>query len=182
MALVANTKDRGNVYIADFPDPRRQLAGDQFFCPACGSEMIIVAGMRRVNHFRHKVLCTWDSQPESFFHLEAKRTLYEKLKKEQPDAIRIDMEFPIEEVHRIADIRVITPYGSVVHEIQLSSITVEEIERRTHDYYKAGFDVIWWIGGSADKNAITSWIFDQFGAVFYIIGNQTERNSSSIFG
>mgnify|MGYP001952948993 CR=1 FL=1 len=68
------------------------------------------------------------------------------------------------EVKRIIDIAMIFPNGWIVaHEIQLSSITTENLENRTNDYRKLGIDVFWWFGKSADKKANREWAIEKYG-------------------
>lgn len=170
MPFVAVTKSTGNrVNILDYQNPRLDLLSSDLSCPLCGEEMIIVAGAHRISHFRHKVVCSSDfqSHPESPEHLQAKIDIVDLLRNtlgEYTDA-SIDMEVPIPEVRRIADVLVSFPMGwREAHEIQLSPISVLDLEARTNDYARAGISVTWWLGKRAYTDSNVLWCQDRFGA------------------
>ncbi|HPE73193.1 MAG TPA: competence protein CoiA family protein [Candidatus Competibacter sp.] len=56
----------------------------------------------------------------------------------------------------------------LAHEVQLSSITVEEISERTNDYRKAGIDVHWWLGGAGNSEAVNEWCRREYGGSFIL--------------
>ncbi|WP_354010891.1 competence protein CoiA family protein [Endozoicomonas lisbonensis] len=78
------------------------------------------------------------------------------------------IEYPIHEVKRIADVVFEFPNGWLeAHEVQFSSITPAELEERTNDYKKAGIDVVWWLGKSADTQPNREWVREVFGRSFH---------------
>ena len=174
MALVArNTKTQERVCILDYPDPRNQLKQDEMVCQLCTGAMIIKAGMIKQHHFAHKHICTSDfeSHPESEEHLFFKKILSEQLGEHISEYTKAkpQLEYPIKEVKRVADIVFAFPNGWLVaHEIQLASITNEELEKRTNDYREAGVDVIWWLGNNANTPANREWSRKYLGGCFLL--------------
>jgi hypothetical protein len=66
---------------------------------------------------------------------------------------------------RIADVAFLYPGGfCTVIEIQLASITPEELEARTHDYESIGVECYWWLGKSAATTPNIHWNYERFGA------------------
>lgn len=172
MPFIAKSKTTGDrVDITRFASPRLELNASDIICQLCGAPMIIRSGKIVRPHFAHKNECSSDyqSHPESPEHLLAKLIISEKIKaewKEYGDA-KVEFEYPVPEVKRIIDIAMLFPMGWIVaHEIQLSSITTEQLENRTKDYRNAGIDVVWWLGKSADTPANRSWCVENFGVCF----------------
>jgi competence protein CoiA len=124
--------------------------------------MIIKAGLIVAAHFAHKSTCPTDykSHPESPEHRAGKILVAECLRANvgEYSTALIEYEVPIPEVRRVADVLVTFPMGwRVAHEVQLASITTEELAQRTEDYLHAGVDVVWWLGKSADTPANRDW-------------------------
>jgi competence protein CoiA len=171
MPLVALDKEtRQRVDITKIPDPRGTLTANQLICPLCETEMIIVAGPIKMHHFRHKVECRSDygRHPESYNHLRTKAIIAERVTEWMKEFTRAkgELEVPIPEVNRVVDVLFTFPNGwRVAHEIQLSAITIEELESRTNDYLKAGIDVFWWLGENADTVPNREWCTEKFGFV-----------------
>jgi hypothetical protein len=66
--------------------------------------------------------------------------------------------------YRIIDVAIVLPYGEIyAYEIQLASITPEELEKRSEDYRLLGIDVTWFLGGAADTTPNQEWHFDYLG-------------------
>jgi len=176
MGLVARNKYTGDlVYIYEYDNPRKELKKDELECHLCGGDLIIKAGLIRMKHFSHKpdspCGCDYDRHPESYEHLFFKRLLSEGLGSEFQEYLDVKpkLEYPIHEVRRIADIVFEFPNGWLVaHEIQLSPITIEELEKRTNDYRNAGVDVVWWLGNRADTEHNREWLFENFGECYFL--------------
>lgn len=131
-------------------------------CPDCGCALVAKHGMIMVPHFAHKPEdgCTpLEPKPESQEHLFAKIKVREYLMHRYPKA-RVVLERRFLEQKRIADVCVLLDNGHFeVHEIQLSTITVEEIELRTTDYENAGASsVVWWLGESRATPSIRQFV------------------------
>lgn len=184
MGLVAKNKRTGElVYIYEYENPRKELVKDDLECHLCGGEIIIKAGLVRIKHFSHKPNspcgCDYERQPESYEHLFFKRLLSTEIGNEFSEYLGVKprLEYPIHEVRRIADIVFEFPSGWLVaHEIQLSHITIEDLEKRTNDYRNAGVDIIWWLGNRADTELNRKWLFDNFGECYSLDWDTVHRN------
>lgn len=78
----------------------------------------------------------------------------------------IDLEVPLYDIGRQADVMMSMPNGwKEAHEIQLSSITTDELRQRTVSYREAGIHVVWWLGEKAATPANKNWCCDTFGDV-----------------
>ena len=51
-----------------------------FSCPSCKAEMSFVDATLMIKHFRHKVSCECDTEPETPEHVWGKETVYETIK------------------------------------------------------------------------------------------------------
>jgi competence protein CoiA len=169
MPFVAKRKATGErVDITLIENPRAVLKQGECICQVCDTPMIVKAGLVRQHHFAHVGRCPSDyqSHPESPAHQDAKRFLAANLRGQFREYANttIEYEVPIPEVRRIADLLVTFPTGwRVAHEVQLASITTEQLQERTNDYTLAGIDVVWWLGKSADTPANREWCRSTFG-------------------
>jgi competence protein CoiA len=167
IALDIQTNKR--VDITKIPDPRQVLKKEHMRCQLCGSPLIIKAGLIKQAHFAHSVgPCSTEYQfhVESREHREAKLFLVTHLREEFEEYTMATFEYevPLPEIKRVADILVTFPMGwRVAHEVQLSAITIEEMQQRTEDYERAGIDVIWWLGKSANTPGNRAWCETTFG-------------------
>ncbi|WP_260292396.1 competence protein CoiA [Sedimenticola hydrogenitrophicus] len=183
MGLVAKNKHTNElVYIFDYKNPRSELKKDDLLCHLCGGELIIKAGLVRIKHFSHKpnspCSCDYERHPESEEHLFFKRLIATQLSSEFEEYLNAKplLEYPVHEVHRVADIVFAFPSGWLVaHEIQLSSITTEQLERRTNDYRNAGVDVIWWLGKSADTETNRQWLYKNYGECYTLDWDEVHK-------
>ncbi|MCW8891236.1 MAG: competence protein CoiA family protein [Sedimenticola sp.] len=186
MGLAAKNKITGEIiYIYECADPRSELKKDELECHLCGGELIIKAGFTRIKHFAHKpnspCSCDYDRHPESYEHLFFKRLLASEIGKEYREYLgaKPRLEYPIHEVKRIADIVFEFPNGWLVaHEVQLSSITIEDLENRTNDYRNAGIDIIWWLGKSADTRKNREWLFENYGECYTLDWKAVNKNTA----
>ena len=134
--------------ILAYREPKRELAGRELVCPYCGVEMVIRHGFTVVRHFAHRMRCPYADWrgPTTPEHQAAVTTLIEWLS-EDPfwGVATVEPGRPLSEVRRIPDVLVTFPDGlRVVHECQVSPITVERFEGRTSAYFRAGIPVFWW--------------------------------------
>ncbi len=173
--IAINKQTRKRIDITTIDKPREVLKADELACQVCGQDMIIKAGMIVKAHFAHRPqqLCSFEykSHPESAAHREAKRFLKEELPNHFIDykEARLEYEVPIKAVKRIADVLAIFPSGhKVAHEVQLAKITIAELEARTKDYARAGIDVVWWLGHSANTESNQEWCLQTFGECFML--------------
>lgn len=169
MPFVARQRETGErIDITRVANPRAELRSGGCVCQLCGAPLIIKAGLVRRAHFAHYAECTSDyaAHPETPEHLEAKALLREYLGQYYAEyrAAIFEFEVPLPEIQRVVDLLVTFPMGwREAHEIQLSSITTEELARRSDDYLRAGIDVVWWLGRSADTTTNRQWCTQRFG-------------------
>ena len=98
--------------------------------------MVFVDAECRIKHFRHLVLCPYETEPESEKHLEMKKYLFNQYKNE--GAV---LEHRIGE--KIADVFIPNLNGGTVFECQCSSITIEEMDERKENAERNGAKLIW---------------------------------------
>jgi len=164
MPFVAKNKNTGErIDITQIVNPRVVLKKGTLVCPLCNEDLFIVAGLVRVHHFRHRIKCSseWLHHPESIEHLTAKSIIANYLRSRKDykgRGVNIELEVPLEEINRQADILVTFPTGwRVVHEVQLSSITIEELQQRTFDYERLDIQTYWWLGKNAASETNIDW-------------------------
>jgi competence protein CoiA len=184
MPYIAVDKNTGKrIDILAIKDPRLNLKDSECLCQLCGEKMFIKAGPLIRPHFAHYADCKSDykiDHAETPQHLFAKMKLKQILKEQfsKLEHVEIDYEVAIPDIHRVADILVIFPMGwKMAHEIQLSNISIKELEERTNDYLKSGIDVYWWLGKSADNISNRSWCIEKFGfslSIGFTDNEQTE--------
>lgn len=169
MPFVARHKDtKERIDITRIENPRQVLKSGDYICQLCDTPMIVKAGLIMQAHFAHTASCTSDyqSHPESQEHREAKIFLAKNLGRSFAEYTNttIEYEVPIPEVKRIADLLVTFPMGwRIAHEVQLASITSQTLQERTDDYARAGIDVVWWLGKSANTPTNRDWSRKIFG-------------------
>ncbi len=187
MPFTAKLKSSGeNINIFDHEEPRLIWQKKDILCKLCDSEMFIRGGKgrRTVSHFVHynNAPCKnndfnlrEDQKNESGEHLFAKNWLYSMLKKKFQETIyevSLEMEYIIKEngTYRVADVAAIFKNGWIVaYEIQLSKITLEDLENRTLAYNNCGIDVVWFFGINADRPENHSWCKRNVGVSYQII-------------
>ena len=176
MGLIAKQKSTNRrLNIFDYKEPRKEINKDDIECHVYGGDLVIKSGMMRIKHFAHKpsapCKCDYARHPESYEHIFFKNLLSRSLGEEFEEYLYAEaqLEFPVHEVRRIADIAFTFPGGwVVVHEVQLCQITTHDLEARTNDYRDAGYDVVWWVGNNADTESNRKWLLENFGECFRI--------------
>jgi competence CoiA-like predicted nuclease len=177
MPFVAALKSTGaRIVITDFERPREQLDPDDIVCqfPDCGAALFVKAGLVVSPHFAHRpgspCQTKLESHPESAEHRLGKATvarwLAEHFKANGYQNVRIDLEVPVYEAGRVADVMVTFPGGMrEAHEIQLAKIAHHDIERRTLAYHSVGIATVWWLGedSDADQPSNREWLLRELG-------------------
>lgn len=186
MPFVAKHKDTGErCYIPAIDNPRDRLKYGDWVCQNCGQPLFIREAHLRKGylvraHAVHMGPCDgkYEPCPQSLEHLWAKAYLAQVLKQEyerRGSKPQIDVEMPIDmdwrPRGRIVDVLVTWPMGwRVAYEIQLASITPQELQDRTNDYARSGIDVVWLMG--ADRKSDTpqnrAWCIREFGYYYRI--------------
>lgn len=192
MPFIAKDKNSGEeIDITAFKYPRLELRENDIVCRFCNTEMFIRGGEERkvCHHFVHKSGCTTkvlyrkDQCPESAEHLMLKYKLRQELPTEFSEYANAkpQLEYIVKDgdIFRIIDLAMIFPNGWIIgHEIQLSKITIQELEKRTSDYERAGIDVIWWFGKDANTPDNRRWSVERLGFSFtFDFINDTSRFS-----
>jgi len=92
------------------------------------------------------------------------------------DSVEFEVKLP--DVGRIADVMLEMEGGwKIAHEVQLASITTEELIERTKSYLGNGIDVTWWLGGKANTPTNRFWIADNFGDVRILEFNRVDTGA-----
>lgn len=167
MPFVAVKPDGERVCSLDHDDLRLTCKPGDFSCQLCGGEMIYKRGVKVRPHFAHKAdECgsDYEHKPESQKHLDAKVRIRDQLLEKYPEAV-VDLEVPVPEIRRIADVMLTINGWRNAYEVQWSRIPVEQFEQRTRDYESQGINVQWWIGGEANNESTRQWSIERFGEV-----------------
>ena len=116
-------------------------ADGPFVCLICRDEVILKAGKRTVNHFAHAnpIACKF-AEGESDAHRACKMEIYEALKRE-PSVSDLVLERPLGSVR--PDVSGYINGVKVAIEVQISSLSLDTIMRRTIDYHHRGIYVLW---------------------------------------
>lgn len=153
--------------------------------PDCGEPLMVRNGGMVSPHFAHfKSQCKtqYNYHPPSVLHERSKILIGEHMKQRYAPwaKVEVDYEVPIPSMKRIADVVLMFGNGILqAHEIQLASITTEQLRLRTIDYYKEGIDVQWWLGEKADTPANRQWLFANYGRAAII--NPEKPGESEMF-
>ena len=171
MPYIAINRDTGErIDITKLDDPRAELTPGTLICQLedCRQEMVVVAGLIKRHHFRHKSECPteYNYHPESPEHLDGKACVAEQMDEwfSEFTGAHAEFEVPVKEVSRIADVMFTFPNGwQWACEVQLASITTQSLSDRTKDYLRAGVDTLWMLGGAANTTANRQWLQDNNG-------------------
>lgn len=168
--FVAEHKETGErIDLTQVMNPKTEIDQEQCVCPLCGKPFTLRVGLIRRPHFAHRgseCQSPYRTHPESAAHREAKLFLMQHLRSEFPEyaGATIQIEVKLEPIWRVADVLVTFPSGwRQAHEVQLSKITIGELQERTNDYTTMGIDVVWWLGRDADKEPNQQWCIETFG-------------------
>lgn len=134
--LVASDKthERKSAWLVDRSD-------GPFYCPECSEEVVLKKGKIKIPHFAHRacVDCVY-SVNESQKHLMVKRAIYESLKT-RLGCTKCELERSLNGVR--PDISLYINNIPVAIEVQNSSISINEIYRRTKQYALLGVYLLW---------------------------------------
>ena len=117
-------------------------AAQPFYCPCCNSEVVVKAGFIKIPHFAHKshASCNASSEPESDYHLLAKRNLFKWFRSHGYQA---ELEGYIPNIKKRADILVRSGEKQYAIEFQCSTISEAIFIERTVAYQSVGIIPIW---------------------------------------
>lgn len=126
------------------------IRSGEWSCKFCEVGMIPVLGVTREWHFRHQRQASEcpshaELEPESERHRLLKRTAGEALKQHYGAQVAaLEFEARVKDAGRIADALLTFRNGlRVAVEAQVSPISLENLQKRTHSYTGAEVDVIW---------------------------------------
>lgn len=129
MQLLAKN-ERGALILAKEAEKQQN-----YLCPECGAVLRVRAGSFRTPHFFHlqrPKSCRQNGK--SLKHLETQLYLQERY-------VGAELEKRFPEIGRIAD--VVYEEQKIIFEVQVSPITLEEVESRVKDYSTLGYKVHW---------------------------------------
>jgi competence protein CoiA len=135
--LSARRKSDGQTVPAYF----ESKANAPFACLKCGEEVILKTGRHKVSHFAHAnpIVCKF-AEGESETHRRCKMEIYESLLR-QPLVSDAALERPLGSVR--PDVSAYFNGVPVAIEVQISSLSIETIMRRTIEYHQKGIYVLW---------------------------------------
>lgn len=135
--LSARRKSDGQIVTAYFESKRNA----PFACIQCNEEVILKCGRNRINHFAHAnpIACKF-AEGESDAHRRCKMEIFLALQK-TPGVTNVALERLIETVR--PDVSAYINGVPVAIEVQLSSLSIDTIMRRTIDYAQRGIYVLW---------------------------------------
>ena len=188
MPFIAKTRQGGmRLSIQDY-EQVDALGKDDIVCPFCDGTMFIRGGDRTAyrRHFAHRIECGADWLPEEYAsgletaeHLSGKEWLKMNFRHMIADEfvtgttaeyeiiINVPAYAGVPAHKRITDVMVTFPNGrQIALECQLASITPETLEERTNDYQRAGIDVRWVLGKTADRDQNRRWCDEHFGVCY----------------
>lgn len=145
-------------------------SSNTYHCPDCDHLVILNKGLKKVHYFRHRRFSQCANKGESALHMETKLDIYQYLvEKCGSNLIDIEVEQRLSGILR-ADVYFRTRQGNqVAIEVQVSSLTVQEVYRRTELYQSIGIYVLWILPFnynqfyrhiSADEIAAMRWSFE----------------------
>ncbi len=113
-----------------------------YYCPCCATELVLKAGSIKIPHFAHKsnASCDASSEPESTYHLLAKRKLFAWFTSHGYDAV---LEGYIPTIKKRADILVRVDEKKYAVEFQCSTISEAVFIERTKAYQSIDIIPIW---------------------------------------
>jgi len=168
--LSAKRKSDGTIVTAYFESKRNA----PFLCIDCNEEVVLKSGRHRVDHFAHAnpVACKF-AVGESDLHRDCKKQIFESLDREP--GVRAALERSFGEMR--PDIFAIINGTRVAIEVQISSLSIETITRRTIQYAQNGIHVLWLLQWTPelDSQRYTPKVWERwvhstyFGQVYYWI-------------
>ncbi len=166
--LSARRKSDGQTVNAYF----ESKANAPFYCLVCNDPVVLKAGKNKINHFAHANLACEFAEGESDAHRKCKIEIYEALRR-LPNVRDAALERPLDTVR--PDVSAYINGVKVAIEVQISSLSVETIMRRTIDYHRKGIYVLWLLQWTPklDQERYTPKLWEKwihscyFGRVYY---------------
>ncbi|MGX6978085.1 competence protein CoiA [Vagococcus elongatus] len=141
--LVGKTADGLVINLLNYSkDEVERLRKKLFFCPSCGSSLILKNGAVIRAHFAHKnsTECSSFSEGETEEHLLGKSLIASWC---ESDGIAYELEAYLPELQQRPDVLL---EGKYAIEFQCSFLSAKRMEERTNNYLQHGYQVIWLLG------------------------------------
>lgn len=145
-------------------------------CPHCHGEVHLVFAQSKRLFWRHNRIsptCPTGGR-ETAMHLITKQALVARIARDYRSeglSFEIEHRFPdIGQNGRIADVAVFHENGDVTaYEIQISPISVDDLQQRTEDYKNQGIEVVWIFSEKALKvPSVLLWSVQEFSGVWVV--------------
>ncbi|MEH6942101.1 competence protein CoiA [Bacillus sp. JJ722] len=141
--LVAKSKDGSIISLLSLTrNEIEDYRTEAYYCPCCNKRVNMKAGRIKIPHFAHAVheSCQYASEGESLEHLQGKKQLYEWIK-DQGYSVELEKYFP--DFQQRADLYVEVENIKYAIEFQCSSISLDDIMKRTQMYIQYGIIPLW---------------------------------------
>lgn len=121
-----------------------------FFCPTCGQQVIIKAGLQMIPHFAHKsiIACPSAEGGEGTYHEQGKLLLYQWFKAQ---GLLVQLEAFLPEINQRPDLLITVNNKRIAVEYQCARVPIEQIQHRNIGYKSAGITPIWIMGANRFK-------------------------------
>ena len=158
--FIAKRENGEKIHLLDHHDEEllhRMRKRESFFCTACGKEVLMRLGKQKKWHFAHKKMdaCLAFYEAESIYHMHGKELLYRWLKRQNFHA---EIEHYLPEIQQRPDIFIERAERKIAIEYQCANLSIEQLYKRTHSYWRAGIQVVWIIGGNQLKKHSAYWM------------------------
>lgn len=111
-----------------------------WLCPECSGGLVLKKGDHVIHHYAHKNIGDCSSGGETIEHMKIKFAIFQAA--QNRPGIEAMLEHPIGG-HRRADVAIHGKIRKVAIEVQLSTISPEEIWARMKDHLNAGYSTMW---------------------------------------
>lgn len=158
--FIAKRESGEKIHLLDYHNEEllhRMRKRESFFCIACGKEVLMRLGKQKKWHFAHKKMdaCLAFYEAESIYHMHGKELLYRWLKRQNFHA---EIEHYLPEIQQRPDIFIERAERKIAIEYQCANLSIEQLYKRTHSYWRAGIQVVWIIGGNQLKKHSAYWM------------------------
>ncbi|WP_173916937.1 competence protein CoiA [Halobacillus sp. Marseille-Q1614] len=129
------------------PDDILQMKKEaSFYCPDCREALLLRSGPLTTPHFAHfpSSLCTRKRGGESEVHEKGKLLLYDWL---YHQGYRVEMEPYLSDISQRPDLMLTIGEKRIVLELQCSTISPEEVKKRSEGYHTMNIFPLWLLGG-----------------------------------
>lgn len=141
--LVAKSTDGSIISLLSLTrDEIQEYRTKKYYCPCCNKKVNMKAGRIKIPHFAHAAneSCQYASEGESLEHLQGKKQLYEWLES-QGYSVELEKYFP--DFQQRADLYVVVENIKYAIEFQCSSISLDDIIKRTQMYLQHRIIPLW---------------------------------------